>query len=319
MAASGPRRGLGRGLGEGLGQGLGALIPETPPEAVAAGGTAEGAAPRAPLEVPIGSIEANPEQPRTDFGGAALADLAQSVREHGVLQPLLVTELPVEAGGPRYRLIAGERRLRAAQAAGLERVPVTVRESVPREQLELALIENVQREDLNALEEARAYARLIEDFGLTQQQVADRVGRSRTVVTNRLRLLELPPAAQDALVQGAISEGHARALVPLEELDERLEVLRRVQRDGLSVRQTERLVQGLRGLGPARSRGGTGSTSARPDPELEAVTEALRRALGTQVALRRGSRGRGTLTIHFHSDEELEGVLERLLPEDALS
>ena len=161
MAASGgPRRGLGRGLG----QGLGALIPETPVEAVAA---------REPLEVPIGAIEANPEQPRAQFGSAALAELARSVREHGVLQPLLVTELPPEPGtggegGPRYRLIAGERRLRAAQAAGLERVPVTVRESVARDQLELSLIENVQREDLNALEEARAYARLIEDFGLTQ-------------------------------------------------------------------------------------------------------------------------------------------------------
>ena len=312
MAASGgPRRGLGRGLG----QGLGALIPETPVEAVAA---------REPLEVPIGAIEANPEQPRTQFESAALAELARSVREHGVLQPLLVTELPPEPGaggegGPRYRLIAGERRLRAAQAAGLERVPVTVRESVARDQLELSLIENVQREDLNALEEARAYARLIEDFGLTQQQVAERVGRSRTVVTNRLRLLELPPAVQDALVEGAISEGHARALLPLEELDERLDVLRRVQRDGLSVRQTERLVQGLRGLGPVRSRGASGGASARPDPELEAVTEALRQALGTRVALRRGARGRGTLTIHFYSDEELEGVLERLLPADALS
>ena len=288
-------------------------------EAVAA---AEAA--REPLEVPIGSIEANPEQPRSQFGSAALADLAQSVREHGVLQPLLVTELPpgdgaAGEGGPRYRLIAGERRLRAAQAAGLERVPVTVRESVARDQLELALIENVQREDLNALEEARAYARLIEDFGLTQQQVADRVGRSRTVVTNRLRLLELPPAVQDALVEGAVSEGHARALLPVENLDERLDVLRRVQRDGLSVRQTERLVQGLRGLGPARSRGASGSAAARPDPELEAVTEALRQTLGTRVALRRGARGRGTLTIHFHSEEELEGVLERLLPADALS
>ena len=316
-ASGGPPRGLGRGLGEGLGQGLGALIPDAPRDAVAASSGALGA----PLEVPIASIEANPEQPRTEFAGAALADLAQSVRDHGVLQPLLVTELPAVPGdGPRYRLIAGERRLRAAQAAGLERVPVAVRESVPREQLELALIENVQREDLNALEEARAYARLIEDFGLTQQQVADRVGRSRTVVTNRLRLLELPPAVQEALVEGSISEGHARALVPIEELDERLDVLRRVQRDGLSVRQTERLVQGLRGLGSARSRGDASSGSvARPDPELEAVTEALRRALGTQVALRRGARGRGTLTIHFHSDEELEGVLERLLPEDALS
>ena len=292
----------------GLGRGLSALIPDTP-----------AGAEQAPLgsvyEAPIDSITPNPEQPRTAFDDHALEELTASVREHGVIQPLLVTELPVEpgVGGPRYQLIAGERRLRAAQAAGLDRVPVTVRESVPREQLVLALIENVQREDLNPLEESRAYKRLVEDYGLTQQQVAERVGRSRAAVTNRLRLLELSPEAQHALVGGAITEGHARALLVLREPADQLDALARVQREELSVRDTERLAKRMAdgGRKPARA--------AAPDPEAEAVVEALRRELGTKVTMRRGSRGRGSLTIHFGGNEELNGVLDRLLPEDALS
>ncbi|MCY4455112.1 MAG: ParB/RepB/Spo0J family partition protein [Chloroflexi bacterium] len=292
----------------GLGRGLSALIPDT-----TAG--AEQAALGTVHEAPVDSITPNPEQPRTAFDDDALEDLTASVREHGVIQPLLVTELPAEpgAGEPRYQLIAGERRLRAAQAAGLERVPVTVRESVPREQLVLALIENVQREDLNPLEESRAYKRLVEDYGLTQQQGAERVGRSRAAVTNRLRLLELSPQAQQALAGGAISEGHARALLALREPADQLDALARVQREGLSVRDTERLAQRLADSGPKPHR------AATPDSEVEAVVEALRRELGTKVTMRRGSRGRGTLTIHFGGNEELNGVLDRLLPEDALS
>ena len=305
-----PPRGPGRGRARGLGRGLSALIPDTPIEAPGAGDARPGAV----HEAPIDAIAPNPEQPRTAFDDEALADLTNSVREHGVIQPLLVTRLPDEPGAPgrlQYQLIAGERRLRAAQAAGLERVPVTVRESVPRDQLELALIENVQRQDLNPLEESRAYKRLVDDFGLTQQQVADRVGRSRASVTNRLRLLDLSPPAQAALVAGAISEGHARALLPLRTPDEQLDALARVQGERLSVRETERLVQRMT-RAPSKRR------TAMPDPALEAVAEALRRELGTKVALRRGARGRGTLTIHFAGDEELNGVLDRLLPEDAL-
>ena len=294
----------------GLGRGLSALIPDTP-----------AGAEQAPLgsvyEAPIDSITPNPEQPRTAFDDDALDELTASVREHGVIQPLLVTQLPDEPGSPRepprFQLIAGERRLRAAQAAGLERVPVTVRESVPREQLVLALIENVQREDLNPLEESRAYKRLVDEYGLTQQQVAERVGRSRASVTNRLRLLDLSQQAQQALVGGAISEGHARALLAVRDPDEQIEALARVQREGLSVRDTERLVQRVADGGRKPRR------AAAPDPDLEAVVEALRRELGTKVSMRRGARGRGTLTIHFGGDEELNGVLDRLLPEDALS
>ena len=293
----------------GLGRGLSALIPDTPVEP-------RQAALGAVYEAPIDSIAPNPEQPRTTFDDDALDELTASVREHGVIQPLLVTQLPAEpgaSGGARYQLIAGERRLRAAQAAGLDRVPVTVRESVPREQLVLALIENVQREDLNPLEESRAYKRLVDDYGLTQQQVAERVGRSRASVTNRLRLLDLSQQAQQALVGGAISEGHARALLALRDPDDQLEALARVQREGLSVRDTERLAQRVADGGRKPRR------TAAPDPDVEAVVEALRRELGTKVSMRRGARGRGTLTIHFGGDEELNGVLDRLLPEDALS
>ena len=293
----------------GLGRGLSALIPDTPVEP-------RQAALGAVYEAPIDSIAPNPEQPRRTFDDDALDELTASVREHGVIQPLLVTQLPAEpgaSGGARYQLIAGERRLRAAQAAGLDRVPVTVRESVPREQLVLALIENVQREDLNPLEESRAYKRLVDDYGLTQQQVAERVGRSRASVTNRLRLLDLSQQAQQALVGGAISEGHARALLALRDPDDQLEALARVQREGLSVRDTERLAQRVADGGRKPRR------TAAPDPDVEAVVEALRRELGTKVSMRRGARGRGTLTIHFGGDEELNGVLDRLLPEDALS
>ena len=293
----------------GLGRGLSALIPDTPVEP-------RQAALGAVYEAPIDSIAPNPEQPRTTFDDDALDELTASVREHGVIQPLLVTQLPAEpgaSGGARYQLIAGERRLRAAQAAGLDRVPVTVRESVPREQLVLALIENVQRQDLNPLEESRAYKRLVDDYGLTQQQVAERVGRSRVSVTNRLRLLDLSQQAQQALVGGSISEGHARALLALRDPDGQLDALARVQREGLSVRDTERLAQRM------ADGGRKPRPTAAPAPDVEAVVEALRRELGTKVSMRRGARGRGTLTIHFGGDEELNGVLDRLLPEDALS
>ena len=284
----------------GLGRGLSALIPEME-------------AARAPTaEVEIERIRLNPQQPRSTMDGEALEELTRSIKQHGIIQPLLVTETEAEDGTTAYQLIAGERRLRAAKAAGLRRVPVTVRESTPRELLELALIENVQREDLNPLEEALAYRRLVDEFRLTQQRVADRVGRSRTSVTNRLRLLELPPPVQDALAAREISEGHARALLQVEAPEERLQLLERVTREGLSVRQTERLARG------ARAPRTTRRAAPPPDPEIEALKDALRRNLGTKVSLRRSRRGSGALTIHFYSDEQLEGVLGRLLPADAL-
>ena len=292
-----------RGPARGLGRGLGALIPSGAPP----GDAGE----RPVTEIAIAEIEANPHQPRLMMDDEALDELTQSVREHGVIQPLLVTALPPgEPAGVRYRLIAGERRLRAAAAAGLTRVPVTVRETTDRDQLELALIENVQREDLNPIEEAGAYRRLIDDFGLTQQQTADRVGCSRAKVANRLRLLELPPEVLEALQEARISEGHARALLAAPSNLARLAILARVEREGLSVRQTERLARAAQSPTPPQPAAG-----AVHDPDIEALEDALRLRLGTKVGLRRGRGGRGTLTIHFHSDEELDGVLERLLPE----
>ena len=307
-----------RAAARGLGRGLGALIP--PSSAPPAAGAAEG--PAAAFEAPIGAIEPNPEQPREEFAAEALAELTASVREHGVIQPLLVSPLPAPPGAPpdaapRYRLIAGERRLRAARAAGLARVPVTVRGGAARDRLELALIENVQREDLNPIEEARAYRRLIAEFGLAQREVAERVGRSRAAVANRLRLLDLPAPALGALAAGEISEGHARALLPLAEPD-RLAALDRVRGEELSVRQTERLVRELLAR-PAPPAGAVAKPRAAADPQLEAAAEALRRELGARVALRRGAHGRGALTIHFDDDDGLNAILERLLPEDALS
>ena len=234
-----------------------------------------------------------------------LQELTDSVRLHGVIQPLLVSEQQGEDGETVYQLIAGERRLRAAAAAGLSRVPVTIRQSTPQELLELALIENLQREDLNALEEALAYRRLVDEFGLTQRGVAERVGRSRTAVANTMRLLDLSEEHRDSLARGEISEGHARALLGLDDPDKRQAAWRQVVDRGLNVRQTERLVR--------QERRPAASPPARVDQEIEALTDSLRRGLGTKVALRRNQRGSGSVTIHFYSDEELDGIVARLL------
>ena len=291
----------------GLGRGLAALIPE-------------GAAPDARIpvtEVAIASVVANPQQPRSSIDSADLDELTASVREHGVIQPLLVSELPADGGGAVYQLIAGERRLRAAAAAGLERVPVTIRQSTPQELLLLALIENLQRQDLNPLEEAVAYQRLIDDFHLTQRQVAEHVGRSRTAVANAVRLLDLSDELRVSLAGGEISAGHARALLGLGDDADRHTAWREVVEHDLNVRQTERLVQERRGATsePAASPATTApaSTARRaPDPEIEAIAASLQRSLGTKVTLRRTKRGSGAVTIHFYSDEELDGIIEQL-------
>jgi ParB family chromosome partitioning protein len=289
----------------GLGRGLSALIPDTPPPDV-----------RIPVnEVAINRIVLNPRQPRMSVDDAALDDLTASVREHGIIQPLLVSEQPAEGGDVSYQLIAGERRLRAARAAGLTHVPVTIRQSTPQELIELALIENIQRLDLNPLEEAMAYQRLVDEFHLTQRAVAERVGRSRTAVANTLRLLDLPQELRDSLAAGEISEGHARALLGLSDDEQRRRAWREVVDEGLNVRQTERMVREARG--PAAAGRGAAPSRATPvklaDPEIEALTNSLRSSLGTKVTLRRSKSGTGSVTIHFYSDEELDGLLERLL------
>lgn len=292
----------------GLGRGLAALIPDAPRSGD-----------RIPqTEVPISRIVPNPRQPRSSIDPDLLDELANSIREHGVIQPLLVSELEGNGGEPLYQLIAGERRLRAARAAGLARVPVTIRQTTPRELLELAIIENVQRADLNPLEEGMAYQKLIEEFGLTQQEAANRVGRSRTAVANILRLLELPEQLQASLASGEISAGHARALLGIPDDVGRLAAGRRVVNEGLNVRQTERMVRNWGGASK-------GATTRTPPPidrgaalVTDSITQAVQRELGTKATLKRKSNGQGTLTIHFYSDEELNGVLERILGPDAL-
>jgi ParB family chromosome partitioning protein len=276
----------------GLGRGLAALIPTT---------TAPGIE-----EVDLDLIVPNPHQPRAAFSEASLQELVQSIREHGVIQPLIVS-----AGDSPgvYQLIAGERRLRAARLAGLERVPVVVKEAADRELLEIALVENLQREDLNALEEAQAYRRLADEFGLTQEAIAARVSRSRTAVANSIRLLGLSDEIKGSLAGGEISEGHARALLGLDSEAARREAWRRVVDRGLTVRQTEELVRSWPSNGeanPARQ-----ASQRTHSPEIAAIEDKLRSALGTKVELRRSARGRGRLVVHFYSDEELEALLRR--------
>lgn len=275
----------------GLGRGLGALIPSAAPSVE---------------EVDVDLIVPNPHQPRASLGEESLRELAESIREHGMLQPLLVSRMTGTEGTLTYQLIAGERRLEAARMAGLERVPVVVKEASSGELLELALVENLQRADLGPLEEAGAYRRLHEDFGLTQEQVAARVGRSRTAVANSLRLLSLSAEMRASLAAGEMSEGHARALLGLEDEGERRGAWRTVVEQGLSVRQTEDLVRSW----PRRARGRRRAAPGR-SAELAELEERLRAALGTRVSLTRSRRG-GRIVIHFYSDEELEGLVQRL-------
>ena len=274
---------------QGLGRGLAALIPQRAPALPVT------------VDVPIARVRPNPLQPRKRFDPDGLASLTASITEHGVIQPIVVTET-IDG----YQLVAGERRLRAAQAAGLDRIPAVVRQLADREQLEVALVENLQREDLDPLETADAYRQLIEEFGFSQDDLAARVGRARSTVANTLRLLDLAPGVQAAVADGRLSEGHGRALGGLpQELQDR--VLDSVIGQDLSVRQTEELVRRLREPKPEAS----GPPGRRSDPDLERVEEELRRSLGTKVSLARSRRG-GRIVIEYYSEEELGRLYERL-------
>jgi ParB family chromosome partitioning protein len=277
----------------GLGRGLGALLPGG--ESVL---TENGV-----MMASVDLVSPNPRQPRSMLRPDELKELTESVREHGVLQPLIVT--PGDAAG-HYVLIAGERRLQAARLAGLTAVPVIVREATDQQRLELAIIENVQRSDLSALEEAEAYRQLAEDFDLSHENIAARVGKSRVAVTNTLRLLKLPDSVKNALIERRIAEGHARALLALSTPEAQTAALRTVIAQELNVRQTEELVRKLSGEKPV--------TKPKPasSPEVAALEERLRASLGTKVSLRAGRKG-GTMTIHYYSNEELETLLGRLL------
>lgn len=273
----------------GLGRGLSALIPQRTQSP-------------GPTEIPVARIRANPWQPRRRVDEEALESLAASVAQHGVIQPILVTET-----FDGYQLVAGERRLRAAQRAGLERIPAVIRQLADRDQLELALVENVQRSDLGPLEEANAYRQLIDEFGLTQDDVATRVGRARSTVTNTLRLLDLDLSIQRALGDGRLTEGHGRALIGLApEIQARL--LDSIVGQSLSVRQTEELVRRLREPKPDRVDRGRVALGE----DLEHVEEELRRTLGTKVSLARTRRG-GRIVIEYYGDEELQRLYGRLI------
>jgi ParB family chromosome partitioning protein len=278
---------------QGLGRGLAALIPQR--SASSTGGA---------IEIPLAGIRPNPNQPRRHFDPAELATLAASIREHGVLQPILVTET-IDG----YQLVAGERRVRAAADAGLDRIPAIIRHLDERSQLEFALIENLQREDLDPIEAAHGFRQLINVFGFTHEQIAARVGRARSTVANTLRLLDLAPVVQDTIAGKRITEGHGRALGGLSP-EHQEHVLGAVIDQELSVRQTEELVRRLR---EPKSNGAeaTTSTASPGDPDLERVEEDLRRALGTKVSLARSRRG-GRIVIEFYSDEELGRLYERL-------
>jgi ParB family chromosome partitioning protein len=277
---------------QGLGRGLAALIPQRPD--VRPG----------QIDIPLASIRPNPDQPRGRFGEAEMATLVASIREHGVLQPVLVAETL-----DGYQLIAGERRVRAAQAAGLDRIPAVIRVLDDRSRLELALVENLQREDLDPIEAARGFRRLIDDLGFTHEDIADRVGRARSTVANTLRLLDLAGVVQLAIADGRISEGHGRALGGLSP-DHQEHVLGAVIDQELSVRQTEELVRRLREPKVTAAEAET-MTAPTGDPDLERIEEDLRRSLGTKVSLARSRRG-GRIVIEYYSDEELGRLYDRL-------
>jgi ParB family chromosome partitioning protein len=236
---------------------------------------------------------------------ASLEELVQSIREHGVLQPLIVTRADNES----YALVAGERRWRAARSAGLLTVPVVVKETTPRQRLEIALVENIQRQDLSPLETAQAYRQLIDEHELTQEAVAERVGKSRASVANSLRLLQLAPAARDALATGKISEGHARALLSCASPEIGVVLLEAIVSRGLSVRQAEELARRLNAAGPALAEEPRPARQLPPD--AAAIEDRFRQALGTKVQLYKSRRG-GRLVIHFYSDDELSGLYDAI-------
>jgi ParB family transcriptional regulator, chromosome partitioning protein len=275
-----------------LGKGLSALIPE--PEAQTSPG------PTSPAEVPIDALDPNPFQPRAAMDPTRLAELAASIRESGIVQPILV-----RPRGERYQIVAGERRFRAAQAAGLATVPVTVRDVADEHLLELALVENIQREELNPMEEAQAFHRLQDEFRLTQEEIARRVGRDRSTVANTLRLLRLPRDLREMVASSRLDAGHARALLALDRAEDQVALGREAARRGLSVREVEARVARMRA--PQHGAGG-----ARKDPNTRAAEERLRAALGARVEIARRGKG-GQIRVLFAGEAELNRLYELLV------
>jgi ParB family chromosome partitioning protein len=272
-----------------LGKGLGAFIPEEfgiiKEERYA--------------ELDVEQLKPNPLQPRKRFDDASIDELAQSIRESGIVQPVLVTREE-----DHYRIIVGERRWRAAQRAGLKKIPVMIRNLPPEKELEIAIIENIHREDLNPLEIAFAYQRMAQELNYTQQEIAEKVGKDRTSISNYMRLLKLPKEIQDALGDGSLSMGHARAILALEEPDAQLSAFRQIMDKGLSVRNAEKLANKMKERPPRVQR-------SLEDPDLHAVQEELLKALGTKVLVS-GSRNKGVLKIFYFSLDDLNRIYERI-------
>lgn len=278
-----------------LGKGLHSLIPPK-------GGGATQSKDEGVLNIEIGKIKPNPHQPRKKLNKARLQELADSIKEHGILQPLVVSKT-----GDNYQLIAGQRRLEAAKIAGLSKVPVIIRDSSDREKLELALVENLQRDNLNPIERAYAFKKLIDEFNFIQEDVAKRVGKSRETVANTLRLLELPAEIQRAILENKISEGHGRVILALPNIEKQLLLFKEIVKNKLSVRQTEVLVKKIAAGLPKKLR-----IKSRKDPYLRDLEDKLSNALGTRVKLTRKGK-KGKLTIEFFSQEELDSIIDKIL------
>ena len=304
------RRGLGRGLDNLIpSQGAGKPTESRAPAAPASSAPQPVSPPEparpsqaAPLEMPTRDLLPNPYQPRKQVHPEALAELSASIREHGILQPLIARKT-----SEGFEVVAGWRRLKAAEAAGLATVPVLVRQYSDSETAQLALIENLQREDLNPVESAEAYRRLLEEFGFSQQELADAIGKARTTIANTLRLLQLPRAIRDLVEQGQLTEGHARALLQVDDLELQLIAAEQVVRKGLNVRQTESLA---RKLGqPAAEQ----SEPADPPAELMSLKRSLESALGTRIDISIKRQGSGAIQIYFPDSDELDRLIEALL------
>ena len=290
-----------------LGRGLADLLGQSRTSAAARPPAADELA-----NLPVDLLQRGRYQPRLDMRPESLNDLADSIRAQGVVQPIVVRPLASTPGGgaQRYEIIAGERRWRAAQIAGLSEVPAVIRDVPDEAAIAMALIENIQREDLNPLEEARALERLIAEFGLTHQQVASAVGRSRAAVTNLLRLLELAPEVCTLLEERASDMGHARALLGLENRRKQIEVAALVAKKGLSVRDTEALVRRL--SEPQGPKGGDGGTGNSKDPNVRRLEEELGGKLGARVQIQHGAGGRGKVIVNYNNLEELDGILAHI-------
>ena len=255
--------------------------------------------------IPLDQIDVNPKQPRRDFDEKALQELSMSISLHDVIQPITVSKV----GPKKYQLIAGERRLRASRMAGLKDIPAYIRQANDQELLELALLENLQRENLNAIEIGLSYKRLMDECVFTQEQVADRMGKERSTVTNYIRLLKLPPDVQVAVRNGQISMGHARALIAVENIEKQLFIFNEIVQNGLSVRQTEELVRKTSHIDKGNVKKPVKSTLA---PAYQKIEDHLATHFATKVKLDRGKNGKGSVTIEFYSDEELDSILEKI-------